>query len=395
MGIDILNAIFEALDMLPDESGVSEDDPNVLDIVAFTTEVAGAYKQLELSSWTFAADERQIVWMLLGYFYVPGAARYIGMRSMEKPLDKGMPGGNFWYLPRVRTLDGGSEFYMPVAQVLDWLLDLLGMSREEFADHHDEHTNTQGDGLRRTIYNWMSGSTPQPEKIKEFFPEDLKLKFKGTFELDADLTPEERFSAAMVFVQRKNLTADTLRQEIPMGRPGRLEQVLTGQVSREEQAAFVGLLLDRYSVPTMRIVRQRLLIARAVQHGYIRLLNFLCPGVDIKCVDAQENKILQLCAIYESVHNLSCEAAVKTQGKGEEAENDCFDRLLPELGKYGIFLSIAPSLREVAMPRLALLLSRHFFDRQVGDSLQCLGNTKWVRRVVRGLLSGWHAPNLA
>ena len=35
-------------------------------------EFANAYKTVELSTWTFAATQRQILWTMLAHFYIPG-----------------------------------------------------------------------------------------------------------------------------------------------------------------------------------------------------------------------------------------------------------------------------------------------------------------------------------
>ncbi|ENO74697.1 hypothetical protein [Thauera sp. 63] len=110
MGEEVLHTIFDALDMAPRAR---------LDVLDGLTEFANAYKTLELNTWTFAADERQILWMLLGYFYVPGLARRAAFWNLGDALDKGMPGGRFWYLPEPRDVDGEMTLYLPVAQVVD------------------------------------------------------------------------------------------------------------------------------------------------------------------------------------------------------------------------------------------------------------------------------------
>ena len=45
-----------------------------------------------------------------------------------------------------------------------------------------------------------------------------------------------------------------------------------------------------------------------VQDGYIRLLKTLCPGTDPPCADPQQNKLLQLFALYKLVYNLTIDA---------------------------------------------------------------------------------------
>lgn len=361
MGEEVLHAIFDALDM----------DPRArVDAVNNLMEFGNAYKALELNTWTFAADERQILWMLLGYFYMPGLARRAAFWNLEEALDKGMPGGRFWYLPEPREVDGKPSLYPPAAQVLDWLLDLLGMTLEEFADQRSESTDGGHDGLRRSLYNWRKGTTPDLRTIEKYFANELQVDFKGAFTLDSSRSPAEQFADALGFVTRKQLTADQLRLEIPMTQPDRLEAILDGSVDDDEKAAFVGYLARRYAIPSPHTIRQRLLFARMVQDGYTRLLKFLCPSVDSRCADARQNKLLQLFAIYKFAYNMTIGAWRNCRDQGEAAENAWFEEQLPPTERHGLFLSILPSRRETATMELAHLLTRHFSEVQTGAELK-------------------------
>ena len=276
MGQEILESIFSALDM----------DPRAqIDALDNYMEFGNAYKFIELNTWTFSADQQQVLWALLGHFFVPVLGRRVGFWSLKQPLDKGMPGGRFWYLPELHEIDGESRLYLPVAQVIDWLLDLLGLPLEEFADQRSEITDGAHDSLRRSLYNWRKTTLIQTDTIQKYFSDDQNLAFAGAFILDSNRTPSEQFADALDFVKRKNLTAHKLRFEIPMTQEDRLETILDGRADEDEQAAFVRCLAERYAVPSMHVIRQRLLLARAVQDGYVRLLGFLCPSVDKECAD--------------------------------------------------------------------------------------------------------------
>ena len=361
MGEEILHAIFEALDM----------DPRArLDAIDNLTEFGNTYKYLELNTWTFAADGRQILWMLLGYFYMPGMARRAAFWNLGEALDKGMPGGRFWYLPEPRKVGGKHSLYQPAAQVLDWLLDLLGITLEEFADQRSESTDGEHDGLRRSLYNWRIGTTPELSTIDKYFSNDLQMEFKGAFSLGNCNSPGEQFTDALEFVTRKQLTADHLRLEIPMTQTGRLEAILDGSADDKEKASFVGYLARRYAVPSTQTIRQRLLFGRMVQDGYARLLKFLCPGVDRQCADARQNKLLQLFAIYKFVYNMTIGAWSNCGDQGEASENAWFEEHLPPTERHGLFLSILPSRRETATMELAHLLTRYFSEVQAGAELE-------------------------
>ncbi|QBY54447.1 ankyrin repeat domain-containing protein [Cupriavidus oxalaticus] len=361
MGGEILCTIFDALDMDPQAQG---------DATRNLMEFGDAYKFLELNTWTFAADQRQILWTLLGHFYVPGLARRMGFWTLAQVLDKGMPGGRFWYLPEPCEVDGKPSLHLPVAQVVDWLLDLLGMPLEELADQRSESTHGGHEGLRRSLYNWRNATPIRPDTILKYFPDDAGLDFKGAFSLDSKHSPAQQFADALGFVKSKELTADRLRLEIPMTQTGRLEPILDGHADEEEQATFVGCLAERYAAPSLHTIRQRLLLARAVQDGYIRLLKFLCPGVDRQCADPQQNKLLQLFAIYKLVYNLTIDAWRHCRDQGEAAENTWFEKHLPEWDKHGLFLSILPSRREAANQALAHMLTRRFCEMEAGAELE-------------------------
>lgn len=361
MGEEVLEAIFDALDM----------DPRVrMDALRNFMEFGNAYKYLELNTWTFAADQRQVLWALLGHFYVPVFARRVGFWSIAQVLDKGMPGGRFWYLPEPCEVDGEHRLYLPVAQVVDWLLDLLGMPLEEFADQRSDSTDGGHDGLRRSLYKWRNATPIRPDTIQKYFSDSTVLVFEGAFSPDSSSTPAQQYADALEFVKRKELTAEKLREEIPLTQPGCLEAIMGGSVDEDVQAEFVRCLQERYAAPSLRTIRQRLLLARAVQDGYIRLLKILCPGVDRQCADSHQNKLLQLFAIYKIVYNLTIDAWRNCQHQGEAEENTWFEQHLPECDKHSLFLSILPSRRETANQALAHMLSRRFHEMQAGAELE-------------------------
>ncbi|MEG2468683.1 MAG: ankyrin repeat domain-containing protein [Comamonas sp.] len=361
MGQEILQAIFKSLDM---------DPQSQLDALGNFMEFANAYKFIELNTWTFGADERQVLWELLIHFYVPGLARRVGFWSLSQVMDKGMPGGRFWYLPEPHEVEGTPSLYLPVAQVVDWLLDLLGLPLEELAGQRGQATNVDQDSLKRSLYNWRNATPIRPDTIDKYFADGTELEFQGAFLPDHSNTPAQQFAEAIAFVKRKELTAEKLRLEIPITQPGCLEAILDGQVDEEVQTEFVRCLAERYAAPTLRTIRQRLLLARAVQDGYIRLLKILCPGVDRQCADPHENKLLQLFAIYKLVYNLTVDAWRHCGEQGEAAENAWFEEHLPEWDKHGLFLSILPSRRETANQALAHMLSRRFYEMQAGAQLE-------------------------
>ena len=352
MAEEVLGAIFKALCM--DETAQHSALTNLM-------EWAGFHKALELHTWTSGASEQQVLWHLLGYSYVPAIGRRIAFWNLEGAFDKGMPGGEFWFVPHLNTDTGKVE--LPVPQVVSWLRDLLGASMDQsklgLGGNKRKDTKDRFDSLERNLYNWQAGNLPGVATIQDYFSDDSDPKFKGVFLLEDGLSEDAKFIRALDFARNaKQLNADGLRDQIPMRQPGRLEAILDQSASDDEKELFVDLLLVRYAQPSMHTIRQRLLAARMVQDGYERLLKFLCPGVGKSCPDPRENKLLQLAGIFQYVYNTTI--AARKNSETEAQENNYFEAQLPPWDKSDLFLSILPSSVETGYLTLSELLTRRF-----------------------------------
>jgi len=321
------------------------------------TNIANAYKGLELKTWTLDADQKQINWMLLTHFLVPGFARFSAFQAIQTPFDKGMPGGRFWYLPELVTSDGDKNLVLPVPQVIDWLTDLLGTDVGNVAN---QSLDIDIQNLKRSLYNWKNGiNTIRYSSIYEYFPDGLSLDFEGSFTLDETASTDKQFNQALTFIKKKGLNAQKLKFELPLSEE-LLTEILQGNVNEEEKVRLIECLLDRYSAPTLDVIRQRLVVACVVQDIYHRLVKSLCPDVDKHCIDTFKNKILQLFALYKGIYNLTVEAWKNCKDKGELAEDMWFEAHLAEWDKESLFLSILPSRKETAIDELATYLSYSF-----------------------------------
>lgn len=369
---ELLVAVFDALDM--DTQAQKDARGNINQTMQFLSAV-------ELHTYTGLASEQQVLWHLLTHVWVPGLARRLAFWSLHghqngQPMDAGMPGGEFWFLP---TWDQErNTLTLPIPQVLDWLLDLLEPKKLD-----DLGTQLGSNGLRngsheslvRTLHNWRNGSTPQSSaKIQAVFPDDASIQFHGTFQPEHHLPLDEQFQAALNFTSQKKLTAHRLHDQIPMS-VERLEAVLNGSAPDDEKEVFVGCLAIRYTQPSMKTVRQRLMVARMVQTGYTSLLKALCPGVQATCTDPTQNKLLQLLALFHHVYNLTI-AAYKHTGSDtvqtEQAENAWFESQLKPWDQEDLLLSILPSRQSTAYAELGQLLSRKFLRMNPDSPLQDL-----------------------
>lgn len=361
MGHQILSEILTILNL----------DPNSQVSATYNLEeFANAYKSLELKTWTFEANGPEIIWMLSGYFFMPHLGRRVAFWNLDSRLDKGMPAGSFWYLPTITDTKDGQTLSLPVTQVVDWLLDLLGGTIEQIGVLPSNNPDLPETDLRRSLYNWRKQTTPSTSSIESYFPKGRKLEFKGTFVPDLTLSPEEQFNKVLDFVNSKGLTADRLRFEIPITNDAELNSLLAGTATEEQKENFVACITERYQTPSMRQIRQRLLLARAVQDGYIRLLKYLCPQVDRLCADPEQNKTLQLFEIYKTVYNATVGGWRFCKHLGENVENKWFEDHLPEPYKSRLFISVLPSHRESANNDLSRLLTRHFFESKNEDELE-------------------------
>ena len=301
------------------------------------TNIANAYKGLELKTWTFNADQKQINWMLLTHFLAPGLARFSAFQAIQTPFDKGMPGGYFWYLPEVIESDGDKKLILPVTQVIDWLTDLLGTDVGNVAN---QSLDIDIQNLKRSLYNWKNGiNTIRYSSIYEYFPEGLSLDFEGAFILDETVSLDEQFNQALAFIKKKGLNAQKLKFELPLSEEI-ITDILYGKANEDEKTKLIECLLERYAQPSIEIIRQRFVVASVVQDIYHRLVKSLCPDVDKHCVDPKNNKILQLFALYKGVYNLTIEAWRNCRDKGEFAEDMWFEDHLSEWDKESLFLSI-------------------------------------------------------
>ena len=370
MAEKLLAEIFSALEMDPQAKDDASD--NML-------QWAGFHKALELNTWTGNASEKQVLWHLLAYAYIPGLARHLAFWSLagmqaQQPFDAGMPGGEFWFLPHWDTQK--NTLQLPVPQVIDWLLDLLdapslqGLNAE--LGPKDKSPDGKHDDLVRTLKNWRKGSTPKStKKIELLFDKDVQLNFSGTFPLDENLTNEEQFKTALDLVLQKGLDAKALRNQIPMT-VERLEPIVNGNASEEEKQEFVRLIALRYAKPLMQTIRQRLRIARMTQDGYERLLKTLCGEVEATCTDPAQNKLLQLLALFQNIYNLTIAGWQSTDTNTHEEEDAWFEARLAPWDKADLLLSIVPSQKETAYLTLAERLTRKFMVLEPDSPLEDL-----------------------
>jgi hypothetical protein len=323
------------------------------------------HKHLELNTWTGGASDRQVAWYLASRSIVPILARLLAFWDVDGALAPGMPTGKFWFLPTIDRETGQIE--LPLPKVVDWLVDLFGLPINQVQQHlgnDDDAEKGRQDSLLRNLYNWKTGKLPRVASIASMFPDgaagaDTDV-FAGTFAPDLTLPNEQLLAAALSFIGRKELTPQALSQQIMFPNVERLSAVLSGEGTDQENQHLVHALRIRYAVPSQPTIRQRLLLARAVQSVYASLCELLCPGVDPNCTDPAANKVLQLISLFTRVFNLTIEVHGRLAVPNEEEEDRHFEAMMTPFERYDLLLAIVPSRKHVSYLEVPSLWSRRF-----------------------------------
>lgn len=342
-------------------------------VLNYLLDMENGYLRVVNNVWTFEADERQILWEVLGWEIVPYLARRVAFASLGKVLDGGMPGGRFWYLPGVAPGKEDGPLELPVTQVLNWFMDLVGRPLEQVADDisRSSSDNDLGESFLRSFNNWRSGrSTPEINKIEQYFNDGVEIRFDNVFELRTGVDALAQYDDAVRYVNRRGLGERELVHEIPMTAEGRIGSVLNGSASDKEKKYFVECVERRYSKPSMKLVRQRLRMARMFQDGYVALLKYLCPGVSPVCLDYGKNKVMQLVDMYRTLANFTNKAWLKKRDEGEDAENAYFESLLMPHDRLGRYASIMVSLGPLGEKFTHKGLQERFKEMRPGDALE-------------------------
>ncbi|MDW1948703.1 hypothetical protein R7P34_16220 [Vibrio sp. 780] len=306
------------------------------------------HKNIELNVYSSKASQRKIVWHYLARVIIPALARHTVFWQIESKMDEGMPGGRFWYLPAVDSTIEPTQLLLPVPQVLNWLIDLIQNTKTSIANNldNDLDSDDQYEKVLRNLYNWQKGtSTPEISSIEKTFSDKVNIQFCGCFEPDEK---SSQFEQALEFIEKKGLSYDDLQHEIAIDCED-LKLILRSECSAAEQQDFVQKLKVRYQAPSSKVIRMRLLIARAIQEGYEQLVKYLTPEVDKLCFDLNENKTLQLVELYDYVYNLTFEAHIQKGNLGHHEENKFFEEQLPSFLRYDL-LRIFTSANNHSIP---------------------------------------------
>jgi len=228
----------------------------------------------------------------------------------DSRLERGMPGGRFWYLPQLIPPEDGKiqnfRFKWPVNFVLEWWQDLLGYSLESVADKlcHPDDTERIADRFRelggiddeaRQVRAWMNDNrTPKQKTIAHWCAQPWD--YKGAFLDEPALPPHERWKRCRAFLVKKGFhNADHNWLESVDGKPREMfQKQYRGERLEEEilpfkQAPFAAFfdspdpiaaglpvielierVAERWAKPMNGQVKGRLLMAAAFQRAFVK-----------------------------------------------------------------------------------------------------------------------------
>ncbi|WP_345990328.1 hypothetical protein WCX18_05210 [Sulfurimonas sp. HSL1-2] len=272
------------------------------------------YVQRELYSTYNQSLEKKYDWLLLKHFVVPYFAYLLGryFSQYADRIDKGLPGGEFWYLPKIKN----KKIIFPLNMVLNWWIDLYGGTNEDFyaampLENSRQETSSENfasdfkemDQRRNVLKSWHDKFViPDMSSIHKYASE--KLNYQGLFIRHTDKSLEEQFEDACTFVKDvKTLTLDDLKREFP--NPNNLLGRLEENLEAPEKEKFVSYVHDRWQEPMSKQLSSILTSVRVIQSAYKYLSNYF--ESDMKSPDIEQNRILQLCGLFSKVHNLTSE----------------------------------------------------------------------------------------
>lgn len=362
---ELLNRIFDTLELGERERG---------DLITNLQQDYDIHKHIELNVFTSKSSSQKVVWHYLSRVLIPALARHSVFWQIESKIDEGMPGGKFWYLPFLNPSEPNAQIEMPMQQTLVWLIDLIEKPNTEFIRELESQLKIfDGTGsIKKNLYNWIEAkSTPEISSIQNTFPDDLTIDFNGCLDLNDERC---QFEQTLEFVRRKEQTPQTLQHQISIAEPS-LQRIYSRNCSDELKQDFVIKVCERYQKPATKTIRQRLIIARAIQHGYEELVKFLTPDVDKYCTDLTKNKVMQLVRLYEMTYNLTLQAHIESRAINrkfeiEDIENRRFTSLLPPRFRHDILLSVTTekySTVELVAPKMNEVFTEPNKENEIQD----------------------------
>lgn len=331
----IVNSIYKEIESLDINSSIKEIIEEFMKHYAYITkEIYSAYDDKR---------EKEIDWLLLKHFIIPFFAIRLSQNTSfyDDRIDKGLPGGDFWYFP---SFDSNSaKICFPVNKIMKWLIDLHGGSNQDFycMKKYDFNENTYLNISDSTLKDWHDNFVlPQVKNIKELA--SYKFVYEGVFNNNHEDSIEAQFNSAIEFIKSKSLSVDELKLEVP-NLNNLLDRLYSDNLSNEEKERFVLYIEQRWAKPTPKQIEYLLTISRVSQACYKALCDYFNINEESTTID--ENKTIQLVWLFSSIYN--AELDIKLNGtskifklfesyiynihKIEEHEKEALDQIIASI----------------------------------------------------------------
>jgi hypothetical protein len=218
--------------------------------------------------------------------------------EIHSSVERGMPAGQFWYLPEVAIGEDRKSFVVtewPINKVLGWWEDLLG---EEFYSNPEllfPANNDKTVAQRQVHHCRFDRRTPDQETILRWCKQNWNGKYKGVFKDNEAMPLHERWNLCRGFLVSKGLHHSTINwvEELPeqfrasfkanqyRGEPLELQILRFKEIPFAEffdsldpiaeglpVAELIGRVAERYAQPTNGQLKARLLMAAAFQRAF-------------------------------------------------------------------------------------------------------------------------------
>lgn len=328
--------------------------------------------------------EKELDWLLLKHFVIPFFAVRISQNFSfyDDRIDKGLPGGDFWYLP---TFDKNkSKIIFPINKIIKWLIDLYGGTNEDF--YYNKHSNTDNGFSANTLKKWHNkNDIPRIQTIKYFISSEFE--YDGVFKNNREVSVELQFKSAIEFIESKSLSIDALKLEVP-NLNNMLDKLYTDKLSLEEKGKFVLYIEERWHKPTAKLIEYLMIVSRASHACYKDLCAYFNVGKEATTID--DNCIMQLVLQLSHIYN-AVVADLFTQKIDESSEL---------FTSYIIGITKIEENRKEALDEIItsiyddMKLNTTFFCI---DEVMCLAskNTNNRNKAIATLVREYHLKNLA
>jgi len=286
------------------------------DIYRLLEKFLESYKYIsqELYSTYDPVREKEYNWLLFKHFVIPFFAFTISQSFGEysNRLDKGLPGGDFWFFPECNAKK--KKLIFPLNKLMQWLIDLSGESANTFYYSFSDANLTE-----HTLKKWHTTFTiPSRKSVEEFAKALYPLK---------NIFTKNSYQDALEFVKSLSLSTKGLKKEIPNYNNilGKIEQ--QKELSEEEQQRFVLYIQERWAQPSSYKIKFTFLSAR-ISHKFYKEINEYFQAIKDEQLELHKNSALQLFIFFQELYNATL--AYQTKKEINQFHKDfLFEYLIP------------------------------------------------------------------